>query len=314
MPLSNLFIFGLGAIALAFSSSFLVNSLIRVSEKLHISEFLVGFALMAVATSIPGLFIGIISALSGDPTISLGNVLGANIADLSLITGTSVFVAGGLVFQSTIRKEEMLYLNLAAIAPLVFLLEGTLNRAEGAVLVLFFIFYIYDLAFHSKAYHRVVQDQRESHPLGFELALFALGLAVLLAAANAVVGSGVVFAQALRIPTILVGIIILALGTTLPDLSFSLASVKRNVDLLFGDVMGSVVTNSTLVLGVTALIHPIHIDGASVFFVAAAALIITLATFSNLLRSGKFTVRDSLILIFGYLLFAAVAIFAGTPK
>jgi len=312
--LQNLFIFTLGAIALAYSSAFLVNSLVRISRKLRFSEFLVGFVLMAVATSLPELLIGVIAAVEGDPLLSLGNVVGSNIADLSIVIGIPILLAGGLVFQSTLRKEELLYMNLAAIAPLILLLDGNLTRLEGVALLFFFVFYMYDLIFHSKAYHRVIEDQKvEGRSFGFELFLFALGSAVLMAAAAVVVGAGESLALAVGIPTILVGVIMIALGTSLPELVFSISSIRHgHTDLSFGNIIGSVVTNATLILGITAVIHPIQLDEINVLLSSSIVLIATLLYFSILVRSGKFAVRDALILVFGYLLFAILEVFLGT--
>lgn len=311
--LFDLLVFIIAAAALIFSSTFLVGSLTRLAINLRLSEFLVGFVLMAVGTSIPELFVGIISALEGDPSLSLGNVVGANIADLSLVIALPILLAGGLIFQTTFRKEEILYTNLSAIAPLILLLDGSLSRLEGAILLIFFVFYMYDLLFHSKAYHRVIEDHRGKKSIVFELALFALGLAVLLASATAVVGSGKTLAADFGIPTVLIGIIILGVGTTLPELAFSIASVRqKNIDLLFGDVMGSIVTNSTLILGLVALISPIQLDGGKVLLPATITLLITLVYFSFLIGSGKFAIRDSLVMIFGYLIFIILEIFLGT--
>lgn len=309
----NVLIFLLSALVLAYSSGFLVKSLTNLAIKLKFSEFLVGFVLMAVATSLPELMVGIVAALEGNPLISLGNVVGSNIANLSIVIGLPLLLAGGLTFTSSLRKEEVVYMNLAAVMPLILLLDGKLGRFEGIALLLVFGYYMYDLIFHSKAYHRVFRNHHAPRSLGQEILFFSLGMALLLGSAIALVESGEFLATALGIPAILIGIVIIALGTSLPELAFSFASVRqKHPDLLFGDVIGSVVTNATLILGLTAIISPIQLDGAELYYPAVGVLILTLAFFTYRLRNGKFTVKDSLILVFGYLLFAILSVLSGT--
>ena len=309
----NLIIFAASLLALSYSATYLVSSLIRISIKLRFSEFLVGFVLMAMATSLPELAVGIAAALGGDPLLSLGNVVGSNIANLSIVIGIPLLLAGGITLQNNLRRTEILYLNLATVAPLILLLDGNLTRLEGVALLVLFVFYIYDLIFRSRAYHRVIENHRLRRPFTRELSFFALGTAVLLVSAIALVTSSGSLAAAVGIPTILVGIIVIALGTSLPELAFSLAAIReRHPNLLLGNIMGSVVANATLVLGLTALISPIQLEATNILFPSVLVLLLTLVFFSALLRSGKFRVRDALILIFGYLLFVILGVFFGT--
>ena len=123
------------ALVLARSSVFLIDKLTAIAVKLRVSEYLVGFVIMAVATSIPELIVGILAALENDPNLSLGNVIGSNIANMSLILGLAALIAGGIRVQIQVRNREMIFTDLIGVAPLVMLLDQRLSRTEGIVLL-----------------------------------------------------------------------------------------------------------------------------------------------------------------------------------
>jgi len=143
--LLNLVGFIVAAIVLARSSVFLVETLTKIALKLRISEFLVGFMLIAVGSSLPELLVGIVAATEGEPLLSLGNIIGSNIANLTIILGIPALVAGGIRIQSQVRNREIIFMNVLAIAPLLLLIDGTLSRGEGVLLLLLFAFYMYHL-------------------------------------------------------------------------------------------------------------------------------------------------------------------------
>ncbi|HLD96640.1 MAG TPA: hypothetical protein VI794_02945, partial [Patescibacteria group bacterium] len=209
------------ALILARSSVFLIDKLTAIAVKLRVSEYLVGFVIMAVATSIPELIVGIIAALENDPNLSLGNVIGSNIANMSLILGLAALIAGGIRVQIQVRNREMIFTDLIGVAPLVMLLDQHLSRTEGFVLLAFFFLYMYNLIFQSREYHRVTTDHRTERPLWRELAFFGAGLAVLVASAQLMVMASEELALILGVPMILFGIFAVALSTSLPELTTS---------------------------------------------------------------------------------------------
>ena len=295
----------IAAVALAKSSVALVESLTRIALKLKISEYMVGFILMAVATSLPEFFIGVVSAIEGRPTFSLGNVIGSNIADPTIILGLAVLIAGGLRVQTNVRNKEIFYTALSAAAPLIMLLDGNLDRIEGVILLLFFAIYVYTLLFQSREYTKVITNHREARPLALEFTLFGFELLVLLVSSKFLIQSSEVIATALRIPSILIGIFVLALGTSLPELAFTIpAAKKRQGAMVMGNILGSIVTNATLVLGVTAIIRPIAVERPDIFLTSAGVLVLTLIIFSFFVWTEyRVTAKEALALILGYLVF-----------
>jgi len=300
-------------VALAKSSVALVESLTKIALKLRISEYMVGFILMAVATSLPELFVGIVAAVEGRPTLSLGNVIGSNIANLTIIFGLAALFAGGLRVQVRVRNREIFYTGLSAIAPLIMLIDGNLSRSEGVILLLFFALYVYSLLFRSREYTKTISDHYKERPLALELLFFGLGLLVLLVSAKFLVRSSESIAAALKIPGILIGIFVLALGTSLPELAFSIpAAVKRQGAMVMGNILGSVVTNATLVLGVTAIIQPITLERPDIFATSAAVLALVLLIFTFFVWTEyKITTKEALALILGYLVFVVSQLLFG---
>src|SRR3972149_692265 len=190
------------ALVLARSSVFLIDKLTAIAVKLRVSEYLVGFVIMAVATSIPELIVGILAALENDPNLSLGNVVGSNIANMSLILGLAALIAGGVRVQIQVRNREMIFTDLIGAAPLIMLIDQRLTRTEGFVLLAFFFLYMYNLIFQSREYHKVTRDHRTERPLWGELALFGIGLAVLVGSAQVMVLTSERLAILLGVPMI----------------------------------------------------------------------------------------------------------------
>ncbi|GMR19043.1 MAG: calcium/sodium antiporter [Patescibacteria group bacterium] len=303
--------FVISVVALALSSVFLLNSITKIAIKMRISEFLIGFVLVAVGSSLPELLVGIVAATEGEPLLSLGNIIGSNIANLTIILGIPALIAGGIRIRSQVRNREIIYMNIFAVAPLILLLDGVLSRGEGILLLLLFAFYLYNLVLRSNVYTKVMKDHKRKISLPKQILFVIVGLTALLLSAEVLIRSGITIATALGIPTILIGIFALALGTSLPELSFNItAAVKRQGEILMGNTLGSIVSNATLVLGITALIRPIVIDGTAILITSSIVLLFSLLIFTNFARSQyKVTVKEGLVLVLGYIAFIVFELF-----
>jgi len=294
----------LAAVVLARSSIYAIEKLTHIAMQLRASEYLVGFIIMAVATSLPELTVGIVDAVTTtNPTLSLGNILGANILNLTLVLGVAALVAGNLRLEIQVRNREVFYMDLIAIIPLIFLTDGRLTRLEGVVLLLLFGLYMYILAFHSREYHKVYKSHKRPHALWIDLGLFSLALLILIGSAAVLVNTASSLAEILDMPAVLIGILLVSLSTTLPELSTSITgALRRQGGLVMGNLIGSVVTNSTLILGLVALIKPITIEVPEIFGASAITLVITLVFFTLFVRSQYLISRlEALALILGYI-------------
>ncbi len=300
-----LLLFFISCIFLVGSGGYLVKLLIKISRYLRLSEFVVAFIIMAFSTSIPELFVGINSAIKGNPALSLGNVIGSNIADLTLIIGIAALLGKGIKVKNPFIRKDSLFMLLIAILPIGLMFLGkSLSRIDGIILVSVFLIYMWHLSKERKELKNQFKDDHNQNHLIITFILFALCLAVLFISSHFVVKYATDLALELLLPPILIGLFFVAIGTSLPELVFEIKSVlAKRGDFAVGDAMGSVVCNSSLVLGVTAIIYPIT-SNFLLFITSAIFMILVSILFLFFIRGKKgLSVTKSIILIILYLLF-----------
>lgn len=281
----------LGCAAILYvSGEWVVHGLMRLSRLLHVREFVVAFFVMAMASSLPNLFVGVTSAIGGIPELSLGDVFGDNLIAMTLAVAAAVFFSksGKIEAHSMTVRTSMLYTVGAVILPLVLIADGYLGRLDAVILFsLFFLYVRWLLTQHgrfSKPYNHVPSPVRTEFLKHTKLAikdtlLIVMGVVLLIVAAYGLVSSATFFAAQFNIPIFLIGLLVVGLGNALPEVYFSVLSARRgDTALIMGNLMGSIIVPATLVLGTTALISPIQVDasitlaGTRAFVLAAAIL------------------------------------------
>lgn len=291
--ITQILIFLISCLVLILAGSWAVKSLTRLALSLRLSYFILGFILMAFATTIPELLVGITSAIDEAPSLSLGNVLGSNIANLGLILGIVALVKGfsrgseqGIEIKSKIIRTDILYLFPLVLLPLILLLDGDLSRLEGIVLVGIFLIYLLKLMAERREFKAFLEEGPFFSGCFLNFFLFGFSIFLLILSAKFVVDYGILIAQGLNLPLILIGLSGVALGTSLPELVFSLKATRRNKEeMVLGDLVGACVINSTLVLGVTALISPMFNIHFPSFLKASLFLLVILLIFILDVRS-----------------------------
>lgn len=305
----------LSSFALLFwSGNFLVDLLTKISKFIGWKEFVVSFLVVAFATTIPNFFVGIISALNKVPELSFGDVVGTNIADLTLIIALAALVSKmGLSVPSRTVQGSSLFTIGVAVLPLILIQDGTLSRLDGILLLGAFAVYIAWLFNKKERFEKIYDGTLEKLTLNFfkkNIVLLFCSILLLLISAQGIVKSAVFFSGFLHLPLSLIGILVVGLGTALPELSFTLQAAKKSQDwMIVGDVMGSVIMTATLVLGVVALICPIKIVDFSPFAIGRIFLIISAIFFLLFIRTGhKITRKEALFLLGIYITFVLVEI------
>jgi len=305
MVLVPLLLFIVSCIILVVSGGYLVKLLIKIAYHLRLSEFVVAFIIMAFSTSIPELFVGINSAIEGNPALSLGNVIGSNILDLTLVIGIAALLGRGIKVKNPFIRKDSLFMLLIAILPIGLMFLGrSLSRIDGIILVSVFLIYMWHLSRERKELKKQFKDHNHKNHLLITFILFALCLAVLFISSHFVVTYATKLALELLLPSILIGLFFVAIGTSLPELIFEIRSVlAKRGDFAVGDAMGSVVCNSGLVLGVTAIIYPITSN--FLLFITSAIFMIFISFLFLLFIRGKkgLSITKSLILIILYIVF-----------
>jgi len=297
------------------ATEFLVDSLNDLSKSAKIGKYALTSVVVALATSLPELFVCVVAALEAQQNLALGNILGSNIANLSLVIGGAVLLGGTINVNGNLFKKDLLAVFFAAVLPLFLLLDNTLSRVDGLFLLLIFGVYNYSLLRDSS---RVMPGKKygiltrlADNGSKKKLAWVFIGLATMLIAADIIVKISSGIAQTLHLPLLLIGLFFVAIGTSLPELSFSIKAIReKQTSMVFGDLIGSVVANSTFILGLTALISPIKVNYMSSFSLATIFFLIIYFLFWVFIRSKRKLERwEAGVLVLVYLLFIFLEFF-----
>ena len=281
---------------------------------------MIGFFVMAFATSLPNLFVDISAALRGMQPLAFGDIVGGNFIDLTLVMGLAVlFGKKALPAESKMVQSSAIFTGIIAVLPLLLVADGDLSRTDGIILLLAFAIYTFWILSKQERFKKVynVHGKRKKMPvtdfkefLKNVLKLIVL-LAFLTASSWVIISSAQFFSSALGASLSLVGILIVGLGNSFPELYFSIISSRRGENwMILGNLMGSVIVCATLVLGLVAIIAPFQINDFSPFFIARIFMIIAVIFYLFIIRSGrKITKKEGLILISIYILFLLTEIF-----
>lgn len=316
MIIFYIFIFIISILALYFSSKWLIKSFIKIAQFLGWREFVFALFVMAFAGSLPNLFVGINSVLEGVPHLSLGEVLGGNIVDLTILIALAAIISkNGLMVKSRTVQGTAIFTLIIAILPILLIHDRMLSRGDGVILLISFIVYIFWLFSKEERFTRIYEENEKI--IGLKDILKTLGillgsLILLLLAAKGIVLSSVFFAETLGLSLILIGVLIVGFGNALPETFFSIQAAKRGDDwMVIGGAMGAVISTSALVLGIVSLLSPIKIEpnDFSLLIVARVFLIIAAIFFLLFIRTGhKITKKEGIFLLIVYLLFVLVQI------
>lgn len=290
MDAITLFLFAVGLVLLIGGAEMLVRGASGLATRVGISPLVVGLTVVAFGTSSPELAVSIGSSWSGDGDIALGNVIGSNIFNVLLILGLAALITPLVVDQQLIRLDVPLLIG-ATVMLLLLSLDGTLGRLDGALLtggvVAYSLFLIRQSRKETDAailaeYDEALEKQRVTAvawPL--QLASVAAGLGLLVLGSRWLVGGAVQMAGALGVSDLIIGLTIVAVGTSLPEVATSVvASVRGERDIAVGNVVGSSIFNILAVLGLTSLVSPdgIAVASAMITFDIPIAIAVAFAT------------------------------------
>ena len=314
----QIIIFIVSVFVLSWLSSHLVKTLVDIAKYLHWREFIIAFFVMAFAASLPNLFVDLNAALRGLPQISFGDIIGGNLVDLTLVTAIAVFFTKKILpANSRLVQGSALFTILIAVLPLLMILDGNLSRIDGLILIFVFFLYSYWIFTREERFKKFYKKDRGGKSIkgkfGFfmNLGKMILLLSLLLFASFGVINSAQFFSDKLGISLSLVGILIVGLGNCFPETYFSIVSAKKGEGwMVLGDLMGSVVICSTLVLGIVAVVAPFEIKDFSPFLIARAFTLIAAMLFFIVIKTGqKITKKEGLFLLSIYMAFLLTEIF-----
>lgn len=276
----------------------------QLAESFRLSKYTVGFIIIAIISILPETFISINSAIEGIPSFGLGMLFGSNVADLTLIFALLILFTGrGLKIESRILKNYNVYPFLLLL-PLVLGLDGYFSRLEGLALIIAGGIFYY-LALKNGIDGEIPQDKTNNYRKNS--LMLAFSMAILLIGSHFTVSSASSLAYYLGISPILVGMFIVGLGTTMPEFFFSLKSLRKNDDsLAVGDLLGTVLADATIVVGVLALVNPFFFP-QKIIYVTGIFMVVASFILFHFMRSGrKISKKEGYLLFIFWLVFVLV--------
>lgn len=310
-----IFVFIASCVLLYFSGEIVVSNLVRLSKYLGVKEFVIAFFVMAFASSLPNIILGIKSAIDGVPELSLGDIFGNNLVTLTLALSLGILISKNkeIPIESRTIKSTLKFSVVSTLLPLILLVDGTLSRIDGVLLISFFIFYVLWVFSKKERFSKVYAGEPYSGNQYVEeftrtlksLLYIFFGIILIFVAARGIIFSAKFFALASGMSIIVIGLLITGLGNALPEIYFSVTSAKKDEKfVILGSLMGSVIFTTSLVLGIICIIKPIELLSTKIFFINRIFILITILLFYIFSRtSNKIVKREAYVLFLLYFLF-----------
>lgn len=260
----------IGFVLLVKGADFFVDGASSIAAKLKVPSLIIGLTVVSIGTSLPEAAVSISASLSGNNGISLGNVIGSNIFNLLMVVGVSSTILPIITDRDILKRDMPINIVITAIL-CAMLLDGTLSRLDAAILLLLLATYMFILI-RSAIKNRAEADETKVLSWTKSVIFTVLGAAAIIFGGDLVVDNATIIAKTLGMGETLVGLTIVAIGTSLPELVTSIIAAKKgDSGIAMGNVMGSNIFNILFILGVAGVIQPMHADAA--FFIDAGILI-----------------------------------------
>lgn len=259
-----------GVVLVLWGADRLTEGAVAVAERLRVPQIVIGLTIVALGTSMPELCVSVVSALKGIPDLAVGNVVGSNIFNALLIVGVAALVAPMTILRSTVFKDVPCALVASVVLLMMCQNDWVITRLDGAILFVFFLVFMRLTIKGATSAQPAPQEAEEKEasagkqPMKGWLAglWMVVGLAALIGGSNLFVGGATEVARALNVSDAVIGLTIVAGGTSLPELATSVVAAKKgNSGIAIGNVLGSNVLNILFILGLTGMISPMHIEG-----------------------------------------------------
>jgi cation:H+ antiporter len=316
----NIAVLIVSLIILMKTSNLAITNSVNLASATGLGKTKIGFLLVAFSTSLPELFVAIFAIWNPDAIgISVGNILGSNVANICLVLGIGFIIMAVKYPKSTgfftkMASDEVGSLNfgvlVSSLVPLVLLFIGNASQIIGIFLVAIFVYNTYDLS-KKRRIVQEISDEAEKSKVRKYFAKALLGFVGVVVSSYIIVESASFVALSVGVPPVIIGGTIVAFGTSAPELVTSIDSVRKGfLELALGNIVGSCFLNITLILGLTFLISPVSVNisafSALVFFSLLSTIIL-----SYVLQNAKVRKREGIILLIIYLIFLVTSFSSG---
>lgn len=311
MMFTEALLFVVGLVLLVKGSDFFVNAAVRIAKRLGISEFVIGLTLVALGTSVPEMGAAIMASIKHQSGIVMGNILGSNIANIGLIMGI-VAVLWVLKTNRQMLERDGYIMLFAAVLFYIFLFNGIVSRVEGFIFLLLYVVYVLFVVetkskldqvynfrdfvsyFFKFSYIRTTgkvlfqgnHEQKEhqgkdTFPKGIilnkDLGIVFVSIIAIWFGAKFLVEEAIFFANLFHIPQTVIGLSLIAIGTSLPELSVAISAARKGLgNIVVGNIIGSNIANIFLIIGVASIISPLSIIKSTIMVSAPFMILMTL--------------------------------------
>lgn len=272
-------IFMISMAALTYGANFVINESERIALHYNISHFVIGATLVALGTSLPEMAASVAASLSGKSDLAVSNVVGSTIYNIALVLGLVFVIAkGGMIPKRDMFAKDSAWALFPILVFLIMAFDGDISAFEGFLFLLMMLAYVMFLASDAKGLAEEIDEEliKEKFDWKKTIILLFIGFVFLVVGANYTIESASNIARSLGVSEWLIGLLLVALGTSLPELVVSIAAaLKKNTDMIIGNIIGSNVANFTIVLGSAAMVNTLKVDMIANLFDIMAALILT---------------------------------------
>lgn len=267
----------IGIVVVLKSADWLTNGAVGLATKLGISQIVIGLTIVAIGTSMPEFFVSIVSAIKGTPDLAVGNIVGSNIFNVLLIVGVAATVAPITIQRTTVRRDIPIAV-IASIMLIIMMFDNTISRVDALILFAAFIAFIWITLCDSKKVSNEKDSSQTTMATWKSVLFIFVGLVGLVLGSNIFVDNASSLARCWGISDAVIGLTIVAGGTSLPELATSaVAARKGDSGIAIGNVLGSNVFNILMILGLTGLISPMYIQ--NITYVDMAVMVISMVLF-----------------------------------
>lgn len=295
----------IGVVLLYAGGELLVRGATAMARALGVTPLVIGLTVVAFATSSPELFAALVAAFKHNPDIALGTVVGSNIANVGLILSVTALIYPLLAQKQFIQREvPFMIFSGALLFPACY--DNRITRVEGLIgLILLGVFLLYLVRKSRETHeHLPIEDEIKQTPPSMLYAFvgISLGIGLLIYGAHLLVEGSVILARALGVPEKVIGLTLVAFGTSLPEAASSIvAAFKKESDLVLGNIIGSNIFNTLCILGATTAIYPIDVAWNNIFIDLCVMIAITFVVLPFLISKKTLGRKEGMVLLIGYL-------------
>lgn len=304
-------LFALGLLLVLKGGDLFVDSSVSIASRLKVPRMIIGGTIVSLATTAPELVVSTTASYMGDAGIALGNAVGSAIANIGLIIGLSAILAPLTIDVMDFRRRS-LWMLLSAILVVFFSWDFDLGRDSGLILFILAILYL------SLNCLRAVLERKKNGTISEDpssennqntslikiLLIFLLGIVLVIVGSKLLVNSGIAIAKILKIPSLIIGLTVVAIGTSLPELVTAITSIKKKVaDLSVGNIVGANVLNLALITGASAMIRPLSINLFTRYYAFMWLFIMLIGMMIIFWRKGTMGKKAGIIMLSLYIIY-----------